>query len=111
MDALSFYKSLSDDTRLQASLLIQQHGELCVCELVTALSISQPKVSRHLAQLRDAGLLLATKRGQWVYYSLAPTLPAWCRDVLQLSASANDAYLNKANTALGAMLNRPDCQP
>ena len=57
---LQFYKCLADDTRLKAMLLISHQEELCVCELVTALELSQPKVSRHLAQLRQCGLLSST---------------------------------------------------
>lgn len=110
MKPLSFYKSLADDTRLKATLLIQQHGELCVCELVEMLDISQPKVSRHLAQLRDAGLLETTRRGQWVFYSVAAALPQWCKEVLLCSTEANAEYLQAANQALATMNNRPDCR-
>jgi ArsR family transcriptional regulator len=45
---LELFKALSDITRLQCILLIQQEQELCVCELMAALELSQPKVSRHL---------------------------------------------------------------
>ena len=54
----ALFKCLSDETRARATLLIAREGELCVCELVCALDDSQPKVSRHLAQLRGCGLLL-----------------------------------------------------
>ncbi len=47
------FKSLSDETRARATLLIASLGELCVCELMCALDDSQPKISRHLAQLRS----------------------------------------------------------
>ena len=53
-----FFQLLSDDTRLRSLLLMQQMGELCVCELVHALSVIQPKVSRHLAALRDYGVVV-----------------------------------------------------
>ena len=48
------FKCLADDTRVRTMLLITREGELCVCELTCALNESQPKVSRHLAQLRSA---------------------------------------------------------
>ncbi len=77
MEPLSLFKCLADDTRLKTLLLIQQQGELCVCELTTALETSQPKVSRHLAQLRDCGLLNTRRDGQWIYYRLDEELPVW----------------------------------
>jgi len=52
-----FFQLLSDETRLRCLLLLQKEGELCVCELVYALDIIQPKISRHLAALRDAGIV------------------------------------------------------
>ncbi|CAI8899428.1 hypothetical protein EMIT0194P_310037 [Pseudomonas serbica] len=48
------FKSLADETRARATLLIAHQGELCVCELMCALDDSQPKISRHLAQQRAA---------------------------------------------------------
>ena len=50
-------KSLSDQTRLRSLMLLMQEGELCVCELTYALNLIQPKISRHLASLRDIQLL------------------------------------------------------
>jgi len=85
----TLFKCLSDDTRLQLLLLIRAQGELCVCDLMSALDISQPKVSRHLQPLRESGLLLARKSGQWVHYSINPQLPDWVCNVLQSTAEAN----------------------
>jgi len=51
------FKCLADDTRVRLMLLIAREEELCVCELTCALGENQPKVSRHLAQLRSGGLL------------------------------------------------------
>ena len=55
--AVTFFKSLSDPTRLSCLLLLSAEQELCVCELVEALDAPQSLVSRHLAQLRAAGLV------------------------------------------------------
>jgi ArsR family transcriptional regulator len=46
-------------------------GETCVCDLVSVLDVPQPKVSRHLAYLRKAGLVAARKEGLWMHYRLA----------------------------------------
>ncbi|EOX3325770.1 ArsR family transcriptional regulator, partial [Vibrio cholerae] len=48
-DPILLYKALSEETRLKSLLLMQRQGELCVCDLMQALNLSQPKVSRHLA--------------------------------------------------------------
>jgi len=89
LEATEFFKCLSDDTRLNATLLIYQEGELCVCELVEALNDSQPKISRHLAQLRSCGILDDSRRGQWVFYSVAKKLPAWALEVLHAAHRAH----------------------
>jgi ArsR family transcriptional regulator, arsenate/arsenite/antimonite-responsive transcriptional repressor / arsenate reductase (thioredoxin) len=65
---VEFFKQLGEPTRLALVLLTMRHGELCVCDLMTALDEPQSKISRHLSSLRNSGLLLAERRGQWVYY-------------------------------------------
>ncbi|WP_140435109.1 metalloregulator ArsR/SmtB family transcription factor, partial [Escherichia coli] len=55
---IQLFKILADETRLGIVLLLSELGELCVCDLCTALDQSQPKISRHLALLRESGLLL-----------------------------------------------------
>lgn len=95
MDTVTFFKCLSDETRLYAMQLILLREELCVCELTEALGESQPKISRHLAQLRTTGILHAERRGQWVFYSLAPALPEWATDVLRTSTQANALKLEQ----------------
>ncbi len=81
---------LSDRTRLRGVLLLHAEGRLCVCELVHALDLSQPKISRHLAQLRDGGLVLDERRGHWVHYRLADGLPGWARDVIAAAARGGE---------------------
>jgi ArsR family transcriptional regulator len=101
------FKSLADETRVRAILLIANQGELCVCELMCALDDSQPKISRHLAQLRSNGLLLDRRQGQWVYYRLNPGLPAWIGDILQVTAKANTEWLKDNAARLHNMDGRP----
>ncbi|MCK2183567.1 metalloregulator ArsR/SmtB family transcription factor [Halomonas getboli] len=81
-----FFKCLADETRLRLTLLIRRQGELCVCELSGVLELSQPKISRHLAQLRRAGLLVGRREGQWVHYAIAPGLPGWVGATLEAAA-------------------------
>ncbi len=82
MTEIEFYKQLADETRLRCLMLIFMEGELCVCELTHALGLSQPKISRHLANLRQAGVLKDRRDGQWIHYHLHKKLPAWTRQVL-----------------------------
>jgi ArsR family transcriptional regulator len=101
------FKSLADETRVRAMLLIADQGELCVCELMCALDDNQPKISRHLAQLRSNGLLLDRRQGQWVYYRLNPDLPAWVREILQVTSLASADWLKDNVARLQNMDGRP----
>lgn len=79
----TFFKMLADSTRLRCLMLMQAEGELCVCELTHALNLSQPKISRHLAHLRDAGVLVARRNGTWMNYRVNPGLQNWALQILQ----------------------------
>ena len=105
-----FFKCLSDDTRLRCITLLHKEGKLCVCELTTALALSQPKISRHLAGLRQYGLLLDSREGQWVYYQINPQLPDWISPLLEnaLAAVTSSALFNNDLQRLQLMENRPD---
>lgn len=69
----ALFQALADPTRIRIVNLLGR-GELCVCQIVYVLGMSQPKISRHLAILRDAGMVSDRKDGRWVHYSL--TRPA-----------------------------------
>ncbi len=62
-----FFKALADHTRLRVIHLLGT-DEVCVCSVVEALQTSQPKVSRHLAYLKRAGLVSARREGKWMHY-------------------------------------------
>ncbi|XKF16388.1 metalloregulator ArsR/SmtB family transcription factor [Halomonas sp. BLK-85] len=104
---LQLFKCLSDDTRLSLVLLIAQEGELCVCEMTYALDLSQPKVSRHLAQLRQCGLLRDQRDGQWVYYRLASGLPVWGHAMIEAGQAGEQPRMEKLTRRLRAMGDRP----
>ncbi|HKJ00584.1 MAG TPA: metalloregulator ArsR/SmtB family transcription factor [bacterium] len=78
----TLFRALADETRLRCLVLLAGQEELCVCELTHALKVSQPKMSRHLAMLREAGLVADRRQGLWVFYQLNPGLPDWARAVL-----------------------------
>ncbi|MDX7998515.1 metalloregulator ArsR/SmtB family transcription factor [Xenorhabdus sp. Reich] len=105
---LQFFKFLSDETRLYIMLLLRKTGELCVCDISTALQEPQSKTSRHLAMLREAGLLSDRREGKWIYYRLSLHIPVWAENILELTSQcqyAEIAQLNKrlqqVNTATG----------
>lgn len=89
--AEDFFQTLADSTRLRCLMLIATHGELCVCELVHALGLSQPKISRHLKLLRDAGVVDDRRERIWVHYRLADQLPGWMSQVIDATRRANAA--------------------
>ena len=68
-ELLTIFKALSEETRLRILKLLE-HGELCVCDIVSALDMVQPKVSFHLNVLKEAGFLKDRKQGRWTHYSL-----------------------------------------
>lgn len=68
-DLLTIFKALSDETRIRILKLLEK-GELCVCDIVAALDMIQPKVSFHLGVLKEAGLIKDRKQGKWIHYTL-----------------------------------------
>ncbi len=68
-ELISVFKALSDETRLKM-LKIFQKGEICVCDLVSVMDMSQPKISFHLNVLKEAGLIRDRRQGKWVHYSI-----------------------------------------
>ena len=102
------FKCLADETRARMTLLILQEEELCVCELASVLYEIQPKGSRHVAHLRQCGLLADRRQGQWVYYRIHPTLPGWIQAVLRSTLEANPAWLAVDMDRLHKMGNRPE---
>ena len=103
------FNLMSDTTRVRALLLILDQGEVCVCELTHALQESQPKISRHLALMRDAGLVTPRREGTWMHYSLAGELPGWAAALLQTTGEQlreREPFVNDRGR-LEAMADRP----
>jgi ArsR family transcriptional regulator len=76
------FRAFSDRTRLRILSLLKQ-GELCVGDLVEILKVPQPKVSRHLAYLRKAGLVRTREAGLWNFYSLAPAATPFHKKMIE----------------------------
>ena len=77
------FRTLSDPTRLRLLNLLAAEEEVCVCDLHDTLGLDQPKVSRHLAQLRRAGLVEVERNGKWMHYRLARQGDPLVRSVLE----------------------------
>ncbi len=90
-DTAQIFKALSDETRLRLVNLLQTGGELCVCDLMAVLDLPQSTVSRHLAYLRNGGLVDDRRQGIWMYYRL--------RDSGQFIAKILTTLADQFNTA------------
>jgi ArsR family transcriptional regulator len=106
INPVAFYKCLAEETRLKSLLLITLKGELCVCDLTNALQLSQPKISRHLAELRKCEILTDDRRGKWVYYKLHPALPDWAKNILLVTAqTSTEFYADELDNLTNSNLN------
>ena len=94
-EAASLFAALADSNRLRL-LNLMRDGEVCVCFLHGALNTNQPRVSRHLAYLRRAGLVEARRDGKWQYYRLK-SLPTPLQHLLDsaLEALKSDPQFNR----------------
>jgi DNA-binding transcriptional ArsR family regulator len=71
LSTVELFKALSDETRLRILNLLYER-ELCVCDVMSVLGISQSRASRHLIALKRVGLTNDRREAQWMYYSLVP---------------------------------------
>lgn len=88
------YKALADETRLRLLLLLLEHGELCICDLMNALDLPQSTVSRHVAYMKNAGWLNDRRGGVWMYYSIRSGLSSYMTALATLTRN----YLSSADT-------------
>ncbi|MBF0123730.1 MAG: metalloregulator ArsR/SmtB family transcription factor [Magnetococcales bacterium] len=109
MEPLVLFRALMDETRLRCLVLMVNEGELCVCELGYALGVVQPKISRHLALLRQSGLVQDRRVGHWVHYRIHPDLPSWATTILKATAEGNLAMepFSDDQARLRTMADRP----
>lgn len=112
MNAELLFRLLSDSTRLRSVVMLRAERSLCVCELTHALELSQPKISRHLAMLREGGLVIDERRGQWVHYRLNDDLPHWALQIIDAAVAGQRASgLDVADSArLQSMQGRPSAE-
>ena len=108
MDAITLLKCLGDATRLRILLLTLEESELCVCELVEALDLSQPKISRHLALMKTAKILSDRRQGQWIHYRINEALPKWALSIIDSAAEGYQEELTLDKARLANMGDRPE---
>jgi ArsR family transcriptional regulator len=85
----TLFQALADRTRLRL-LNLMSGGEICVCFFVVVLDELQPKISRHLAYLRDAGLVRARREAKWIHYSITPPAHPVARAVFETVMASLD---------------------
>ena len=102
------FQALGDRTRLRL-LNLMSAGEVCVCFFVEALDEPQPKISRHLAYLRSAGLVAARRDAKWMHYSIATPKNDAAKRIFEhvLKALAKDPEMQRDRVALA----RACCSP
>lgn len=66
--------ALADPTRMEILRELAGSPEVCACDFMSCCDVSQPTVSHHLRVLRDAGAVVSERRGNWVFYQIAPSL-------------------------------------
>jgi ArsR family transcriptional regulator len=95
-DAVAILSVLAEPTRLAALRMLRDGREHCVCELMEALNATQSRMSRHMAALRDAGLVVDRRDAQWVRYRLHPALPERVRRLLDAALDLTDVAERRA---------------
>ncbi len=108
LDLVPFFAALADRTRLRLLNLIAGR-EVCVCYLVEVLRLGQPKISRHLAYLRNAGVVAARREGKWMHYRLE--CPGDAAKALMLDALFESFKSDPEMRADLSRLTRACCKP
>lgn len=90
------FKALADGTRLRLLNLIGE-DEVCVCFFVEVLKINQPKISRHLAYLRKAGVVSARREGKWMHYRIVEPPDSHAANIFRevRTSMANDPAMQR----------------
>ncbi len=107
MESQAIFEVMADPTRRRILGLLATEGELCVCEMTAALDAIQPKISRHLSVIRDAGLVGARREGTWMVYEIASRLPRWQQDILDVLCAGAVPELDADRARLRRMSGRP----
>jgi ArsR family transcriptional regulator, arsenate/arsenite/antimonite-responsive transcriptional repressor len=94
--AILILSALAEPTRLSAMHILSDEKEHCVCDLMRALDVSQSRMSRHMAVLRNAGLVVDRREAQRVCYRTVPNLPTEVATLLEAAMALSAAPNRKA---------------
>jgi ArsR family transcriptional regulator len=98
---VNIFKSLSDMTRLRIfHLLVKAGKELCICEIMDSLELAQYNVSRHIRELKLAGLVTEKKQGKFVFYSVSANYKKCCGFLIQAIKSIPEEHFKKDDCLL-----------
>lgn len=87
LDTLAVFSALNNETRQRVLHLLAVNGELCVCEVVSALDIAQPAASKALNNLKNAGLLSTRRDANWTYYRIGRPQPKWLAQIIRATVA------------------------
>ena len=105
------FKALSDSTRLRILyLLIAAKTELCICELMEALDIPQYNISKHMKELKHAGLVKERKEGRFVFYSLIECCGDFSKNIFEAVRAVEHDKLDEDRKRLKKMMPRSSCK-
>lgn len=89
------FKALSDKTRLRIMIaLLAARRELCICEIMDTLKLAQYNVSRHVKELKNAGLIQERKEGRFVFYGLIPPAHGFHKNLLNTLKNIENTVIN-----------------
>ena len=108
LNPIKILKAASDETRLRM-LHILTKGELCVCDIMAVLGVPQSTASRHLARLKNAGLVQDRRQDQWMHYSLTQPVGVLHRTLLDWLTVHGRSEIPKAKQDLVALNKLPQC--
>lgn len=102
----ALFKTLSEPVRLRIIYLLLKQGELCVCDLVETLGLSQSVVSRHLAYLRNNGLVVNRREGVWIHYRIVDDCCTPLFEHIRQSGETNEEMQADLNALLSTVQQR-----
>ena len=83
----TIFASLSNETRLRCLFLVARFDEVCVCEVVDVLGISQPTISKAFKALKEVGLVADRRYATWAYFRLNSEAPDWVEEIVEAAVT------------------------
>jgi DNA-binding transcriptional ArsR family regulator len=103
--------ALADETRMEILRELSGAAEVCACDFMSCCDVSQPTISHHLKVLRDAGAVISERRGNWVFYRIAPNLQERIGLITQTLAPGRLIPLSSLRRPGGSLAASPAASP